>query len=198
MLSKNNLMYAKRCCNENISLIENYEKAVNDSEKYDCHHRLEIQEDGTLISRQKLIEMNLYYDRPASELIFLTHSDHARLHSENRPKEVLEFISRANKGRHHSEETKRVISETHKGDKNGMYGKDPWNKNKKGVYSEEHLKFLAEQKIGENNVFFGTHYFNNGEIEIRCKECPEGFVKGRLKNSLMNLKQYNKNGVCEK
>lgn len=190
MLSKNNLMYAKRFCNENISLIENYEKAVNDSEWYDCHHRLEIQENGTLISRKKLIELNLYYNRPASELIFLTHSEHARLHCENRPKEVLEFISRANKGRHHSEETKRVISETHKGCKNGMFGKNPWNKNKTGVYSEEHLKMLSEQKTGENNSFFGTHYYNNGKIELRVKECPAGFVRGRLKSSLMKLKQY--------
>lgn len=197
MLSKNNLMYAKRCCNENISLIENYEKAVNDSEKYDCHHRLEIQEDGTLISRQKLIEMNLYYDRPASELIFLTHSDHARLHSENRPKEVLESISNANKGKLRSEETKRMISENHKGNKNGMYGKDSWNKNKRNVYSKETLMKFSQSKIGEKNPYFGTHYYNNGEIELRAKKCPDGFVKGRLKNSLINLKQY-KGGKHEK
>ena len=183
-------MYAKRCCNENILLIENFEKAVNDSEKYDCHHRLEIQEDGTLISRQKLIEMNLYYDRPASELIFLTHSDHAKLHSENRPKEVLESISKANKGKHHSEETKRMISENHKGNKNGMYGKDSWNKNKRNVYSKETLMKFSQSKIGEKNPYFGTHYYNNGEIELRAKKCPDGFVKGRLKNSLINLKQY--------
>lgn len=27
----------------------------------------------------------------------------------------------------------------------------------------------------------GKHYYNNGEIEIRATECPEGFTKGRLK-----------------
>lgn len=26
----------------------------------------------------------------------------------------------------------------------------------------------------------GTHWYNNGEVNIKAKECPEGFVKGRL------------------
>lgn len=190
MISKYNLVKAKKYCCEDVSLIENYNNAVLDFNKYDCHHRLEIQENGVLFSRKELVKMNLYYNRPAYELIFLTHSDHARLHSENRPKEVLESISRSNKGKHHTEETKKILSENHKGVKNGMYGKDPWNKNKRGVYTEEHLRILSERKMGENNVFFGTHYFNNGEVEIRSVKCPKGFVKGRLKNNLMNLKQY--------
>lgn len=29
-------------------------------------------------------------------------------------------------------------------------------------------------------LFKGTHYYNNGIEEIRTKECPEGYVKGRL------------------
>ena len=26
----------------------------------------------------------------------------------------------------------------------------------------------------------GYHWYNNGEIEINSKECPDGFVPGRL------------------
>ena len=46
------------CC-EDISLIENYDKAINDlTEKYDCHHRLEIQGDKRF-SVDDLKEMGL-------------------------------------------------------------------------------------------------------------------------------------------
>ena len=35
---------------------------------------------------------------------------------------------------------------------------------------------------GFSNMYWkGTHYYNNGEIEVRAKECPKGFIKGRLK-----------------
>lgn len=27
----------------------------------------------------------------------------------------------------------------------------------------------------------GMHFFNNGKINIRAKECPDGFVPGRIK-----------------
>lgn len=38
---------AKQKCKDNISLIENYEQAVNDkSQMWVCHHRLEISLDG--------------------------------------------------------------------------------------------------------------------------------------------------------
>lgn len=68
------------CC-EDLNLIENYETAINDKEQtWHCHHRLEIQ-NGKVYSRKDLIDMNLYYNRPASELIFLTKSMHSSLHS---------------------------------------------------------------------------------------------------------------------
>lgn len=65
------------CC-EDISLIENYEQAINDKiNKYVCHHRLEIDENK---SSQQLKDEGRYYHRPASELIFLTYSDHWDIH----------------------------------------------------------------------------------------------------------------------
>ena len=60
-------------------------------------------------------------------------------------------ISEANKGKQCSEETRRKLVESHK-------GQTPWNKGKRGL----------------------RHWYNNGEISIQAKECPEGFVKGRL------------------
>lgn len=70
------------CC-EDISLIENYEIAVNSPEKYDCHHKLEIQ-GNNILSVKELKEQNLYYKRPAKELIFLTHKEHCRIHGKLR------------------------------------------------------------------------------------------------------------------
>ena len=79
MISKN---IQEFCC-EDVSLIENYDKAIADSERWDCHHRLEIQNNKT-ISKDELIQNNLYFNRPASELIFLTVSEHAKLHGYHR------------------------------------------------------------------------------------------------------------------
>lgn len=72
-------------CREDICLIENYELAVNDhTQVWHCHHRKETDEG---LSRTQLIEMGLYYNRPASELIFLTEFEHHSLHmkGENNP-----------------------------------------------------------------------------------------------------------------
>lgn len=69
----------KSYCSEDISLIENYEEAIKSDTHYDCHHRLEIQ-NGIIKSAKQLEEEGLYWNRPASELIFLTHSEHISLH----------------------------------------------------------------------------------------------------------------------
>ena len=69
-----------------IDLIENYELAVKDNFKgWEIHHRLELHPDGTVrFSRHSLIKLNLYYNRPSSELIWLTSSEHRRMHSKGR------------------------------------------------------------------------------------------------------------------
>ena len=75
---------AKRYCSEDISLIENYREAISDQAKmWDIHHRRECDSDGrTLFTHKQLKEMNLYFNRPASELIFVTRSMHWKLHRE--------------------------------------------------------------------------------------------------------------------
>lgn len=75
---------AKRFCSEDISLIENYKQAIADQKKmWDVHHRRECDSEGrTLFTCKQLIEMNLYFNRPASELIFVTKSMHKKIHRE--------------------------------------------------------------------------------------------------------------------
>ena len=79
---------AKLYCSEDISLIENYHQAIADQTKmWDIHHRRECDENGwTLFTKKQLIDMNLYFKRPASELVFVTRSMHWKLHRELREK----------------------------------------------------------------------------------------------------------------
>ena len=75
---------AKRYCSEDISLIENYHQAIADEERmWEIHHRRESDSEGrTLFTDKQLIELGLYFKRPASELIFVTRSMHCKLHRE--------------------------------------------------------------------------------------------------------------------
>ena len=75
---------AKRYCSEDISLIDNYKDAISDEERmWEIHHRRESDSEGrTLFTGKQLIELGLYFKRPASELIFVTRSMHCKLHRE--------------------------------------------------------------------------------------------------------------------
>ena len=79
----NKKTYLSYCKSDEYELIENYELAKADNFKdWDCHHRLELHTDGSLrFTRESLKKLDLYLNRPASELIFLTHSEHARIHN---------------------------------------------------------------------------------------------------------------------
>ena len=150
MISKRS---AKAFCREDISLIENYDKAVSDTTRmWHCHHRRE-----TIFSKSDLIEIGEYYNRPACELIFLTPTDHHRLHNLGKPA--------WNKGKHLSEDTRKKLSDSHKSKH----------------HSEESRKKISDTLKGKNHWTKGTYWFNNGVKSIRAKECPKGFVKGRIK-----------------
>ena len=124
-----NKQSAKTYCRDDISLIENYENAINDkTQTWHCHHRRE-----TIFSRKDLIEIGEYYNRPACELIFLTKFEHNRLHKS---------------GKHLSAET-RKMSEAKKGDKNPRFGKPAWNNGKH--HSAETLKKMSEVKKGKHH-----------------------------------------------
>ena len=107
MIRKNLYRLKKFCC-EDISLIENYNEAANSSEKWQCHHKLEI----TLHKTSKeLIEIGLYYNRPASELIFLTEKEHKSIHYKSGMSNFSTKYGKDNPmyGSHHSEDTKQKL-----------------------------------------------------------------------------------------
>lgn len=66
------------------------------------------------------------------------------------------------------------------------------------IHNPEYIQKKREMTLGEKNPNFGNHWtekmkkelsekkkglkaFNNGEICIMRKECPEGFVRGFIK-----------------
>ncbi len=133
---------AKKYCKDFIK-IENYEEAIVDSDKWDCHHRLEL--DGPIpLSSAELIGLELYYDRPPEELIFLRHSEHSRLH--NKGKTPWNKGKNGIGGYKLSEETKNKMSVAHK-------GKPSPNKGK--IFSEEWKQKLSESSKGRNK---GKHW----------------------------------------
>ena len=101
------------------------------------------------------------------------------------------------KGKHLSEEAKKKLSEAHKGKPGPNKGKKRSEETKKKMskalkgrqFSEETKKKLSEaaknmsdetkKKLSE--AAKGKHWFNNGKINIMAKECPPGFVPGRIK-----------------
>lgn len=150
------------CC-EDISLIENYERALNDeNEVYVVHHRLEIELN---VSGKELIEMGLYYNRPADELILLTKSEHSSLHGKHAIGELNNFY-----GHNHSdetkkrqseirkeywlthetsEETKKKMSDANKGEQNGFYGK---------THTKKQKEKWSKERRGENSPTYGSRW----------------------------------------
>ena len=195
------LEYYKRYCKD-IENVENFEKAKADNFiGWDCHHRLETHtSDGDRrnvdITRKELIALDMYLNRPAEELIFLTRSEHIILH--NHSIERGKKISKTKIGQHHSDETKRKLSIAHKGKhlseetKNKMskalkghsFSKEHKNKISEALkchtVSEETKKRISEKSKGNTNTK-GRHWYNNGKINVMSKECPDGFVPGMLK-----------------
>ena len=154
-----NEYYAKRFCKEDISKIENYDKAIADTtQTWHCHHRTEIWWNCTA---QDLIDNECYYNRKACELIFLTPSEHKCLHRKGRTlsEETRQKISESNKGKtgkRHTEEWCRKISEANKGEKNAFYGKH---------HTEESRRKMSESKKGRPSWNKGR----TASIETRVK-----------------------------
>ena len=102
--------YLKKYCSEPLENIENYQEAMNDKEHmWECHHRAEILPCG-VYSCEELKKVGMYWKRPASELIFIRHDEHRRLHSQNMRGETHTKLSQSLMGHDVSHETRNRIS----------------------------------------------------------------------------------------
>ena len=155
----------KKYCNEDISKIENYDKAVADKdETWHCHHRSEILPCGNF-SMETLKKYVLYYNRNPEELIFLKESEHLKLHNSGDKNPFY--------GKHHSEETKKKLSEATRGHKNHLGKK----------HSEETKRKISETKKGRN---FSEEHRRKISESLKVKPMSE---ESRMKRSL-SLKSY--------
>ena len=185
------LRYVKRYCKE-YWLIENYQQAVNSDERFDCHHRKEIDEN---LTRKQLVDMGLYWNRPADELVFLKRSEHFSIHSKlkknmlgkRHSQKTKDKISKANKNpsketrdkisyarKHESEETKRKRSEAAKGhttwNKGKPFLKGSDNPSAKPVYQIDAMTKAIVKKW--NCIKFAADFFGakqGGNIISACK-----------------------------
>lgn len=101
-----------------------------------------------------------------NNLVYLTRKDHIIVHKKGKKlsEETKDKISNTLKGSHLKEETKDKISKALKG-KQFWLGK---------IHTPE-----SRQKMSLSHA--GQLWFNDGVKNYRCKECPPGCVKGRLK-----------------
>ena len=188
-------------CSEPLELVENYQKALAENFKGWCmHHRLEIQLDGTIVSKQQLIDQNLYYGRPANELIFMRNGEHTTLHNNNRSYDTRKKLSEASKNRVFSKDTCEKISNALKDRILPEITRQKMSESRRGMtLSEETRKKISKKLKGKvrsqehcrkiSIVKKGIHWWNNG-ISSKCsRECPgEGWTRGRLKASMTNCK----------
>lgn len=175
---------AKKYCKE-FTKIENYEKAIQDDKLWVLHHRLETHFSNgderlfkARLSIEELKALDMYYNRPADELIFLTQSEHLKLHNKG---------NEYNIGRKHTDEARKNMSEAAK----KVWAKDAEHKPRTLGYkhTEETRKHLSETKKGTKlsdyhkqrigKAFIGRHWFTNGISNVRDYSCPDGYYPGK-------------------
>lgn len=179
MISGNKSEY----CSDDISKIENYEKALSDnSQVWDIHHRRE-----TIFTRDELIEMGEYWNRPAVELIFLTRAEHNRLHkggkqlSEDTKERIR--IGHLNMSDEKKQRIRDAVSKAHKGKTTWMKGKHHTNESKRKISEAAKNRKPRSQDIldSQSKKMSGKVFWNNGTICIRATERPDStWSRGRL------------------
>lgn len=106
------------CKDDDLSLIENYDKAIADTtQTWICHHKDEVKvlPSGIKVyrSREEMIENGRYYHCPANELIFLTKADHNKTHCTDKSHTTKhnKAISNGMKGHKCSAECRKKMAE---------------------------------------------------------------------------------------
>lgn len=166
----------KNYCCESIELIENYQLAkANNFKGWVIHHKLETHtSDGEKriveLTRFELDALGMYYNRPASELMYLTRGQHNAIHKKDRH-------CVGNIGRHHSDETKEKMSKV---DKSYMQT-DAYRTALQVGKAKSNYKVSDETKKKMSESRQGLHWYNNGAVQVLAKACPSGYKKGRIK-----------------
>lgn len=159
---------ARKMCTD-YTKIRNYDKAIADNSQMWCvHHVYELKCPLRKYSMPELKAFGMYYNRPPEELVFMTISEHHRLH---------QTINNSFKGKKHSKETRKTMSQ-HGG--NAFRGRHHTEESKEKLRLSKLGKKQPEgfgEKVTARNI--GRKWFTNGTIDRFLHECPEGFWLGR-------------------
>ena len=161
---------ARKYCREDISKIAGYKEAIADTtQTYICHHR--NAEPFTGFCKEDLKKINMYNNRPASELMFVTRSEHRSIHNKGTGNPMY--------GKHPKDVYKHDVYEQWKHKQSSAFTKI--NKSRIGIQLTETHK----QKLSENSS--GRVWFTNGIVNKFTRDCPVGFVKGRIMKNTKNF-----------
>ena len=183
--------YLKSYCCEDISKIENYDKAIADTTQvWECHHRLETHNsDGERrlvdLTMKELKALDMYWNRPVDELIFLTHREHDVLHRKGKrhSEEAKRRISEAKKGHEVSAEVRKKISEVHKGNQYNL-GKH---------LSEEHKRKLSEAHKDKKHGPCSKETKGKISEALKGRKLSED-VRRKISEAVIAYKEYKANG----
>lgn len=131
-------------CSEQIDKIENYGKAIEDTDHmWECHHRAEILPCG-VYSRDDLKKHGLYWNRPANELIYLRHDVHRIIHAKNRKSSTTKKIANSTRkrmaGKKLSDIHKKKLSESHIGHRQSVEAIEKQISSRKEYYKNNDKK----------------------------------------------------------
>lgn len=168
MISKKHFIKTRKTCFcDNPELIENYEQAINDKcEIWVCHHRDEVKTlpSGIKVyrSQKELVENGRYYHCPPNELIFMTRSEHQKLHTkgkdmdENTKTSIRNSVTGVTKSKEH----RKKLAKAH-------IGVSPVNKNlPASEFGKRYIEHFGYGKSVNEKQYRHEHY-----IFQRDKKC---------------------------
>lgn len=176
----------KKYCCEDESLIENYDKAINDkTQTWHIHHRLE----DLGFSQKDLKYLQLYYGVPASELIFMTPAEHCAHHSTGRVQsEETKERNRQSQAKVWTPEKRKEHGLLFKGEKSVHFGKPAWNSGLKG-YQESYNK-LDLDKDTLYDLYWNKNLSNKEIAKIlNCSEVSVGRYMKQYKIRPIDMKK---------
>lgn len=181
-----NEKHAKLYCCEDISKIYGYKEAVADKEKmWNIHHCL-----GLVWTVEQLIEMGLYYKQPAEYLMFVTPSDHTKLHYITKPidEKWRKNNSIAHKGQVAWNKGKKMSKEFCEKVSKGLIGNVPWNKGMRGVYvaTEETKRKQAISQINHPKKSKKVYQYTKDGVFVK-EWCSLSEIERVLGFNLQNI-----------